>query len=1488
MGGNHVDTWVARGTKEVWPNWLAADLGDAAIWTVGYSSPASEWTPGNALAIPDRAASLLACLEAQKEFRDGDLFFVVHSLGGLLVEQVLLGALSKEHRDPVAASLLQRTRKVVFMGTPHKGSEVPSRVPRFLRPSVATKALTTNDPHLRSLNQQARELFQRYRIQCLTFTETKSLPIFGHVVRQDSADPGYIGDVVPVDANHLEICKPVDRADPVYVKLRDFLERASESILVRTDTVAAEAASERIMSRLDEIGKAISPAGNPLVDAEVDRQLALLRKGRFFPEFEVQTRAKELLSELERGYLANSTPATKGRALAFCARILSTLDAEKTRAQEVLESAVNLVGMTVDVMFARAFLCSAAGEVEKGLKLLSQYESNDSRSAAVRILAVYQGFDAVSAWLEQTGFKWGDLNSEGRLLLLQGYLQRSDWDLALQLADSLLQDDFIETPALLTTAATAYLAQIVPSEHRSYISEQQLPWEASTFPLSTARMAEWHRSRELFRDASQVLLSLKLNMGAAYAEDLAIWLDLRDTDKVTSSKAKKELEASIRSDRKTLLRRLNLVLQFGLHFDRDAVNAQIDKENALTGGQSHEAGVARLAMAFSEGDEGRAADYLQRHYEQLSKFMGKKSLIGLEVELRARSGQVAAATRRFDDLKLEGITEDEERHIQRMLDEASGRDPIEARRSIYDASNSLSDLNNLVLALEERAQWQQLAPYAQEIFARTKDIRDANRLIGTYKSMNDYASVLQFFKQNQLYSNQGTFLKWCHVWALTEQGELDQAKQLLGELMQNRSERQDRDLQVRIILASGDWEDLAHFVETTWQDRANREALELLYAAQCAQRLKHPRARDLTIAAATAGEQNAGLLTACYTLSTEAGWDRDPATSTWLHQAVRLSKDDGPIKKTSIREVLDMKPDWDKRQQEIAANLLKGELPIFAAAAGSNQPLSSLTLLTAMSNLKERDLRKRYPIFSFAGSRVPVEIKGRVVAMDPTALLNLSFLGVLGEGFDCFDRVLLPFGTMNWIWEEMGKVRFHQPSRIRDAEELLAAIGSGQVKQFQPTRPVDPLLASELGDDLAEMLTEARHADYQNAVVRPGPIYKVTSLMEEEADLGEYQHLIAGCIDVVEALFRDGHITESEFSRARDYFRLNELSWEREAEIPSNCTLYLDDLAVMYFQHLEILGVVAANFRTIVPKIDSRLNLNLVEYESRANAALRTLDEMRNIIRQQMEKGRVSIGRRGSNRGEDQEISRHHPTIELAALIGDVDAMLIDDRAVNRFMDFGDGHTSVATYTTIDILRHLLASGSITDIRYRECLTTLRRATFLFVPVEKAELGKYMEHANLNGTERRESAELRAIRESIVKPRMMDVLQVGEFAWLHNLSLAAIDVIVQELLKADGGEGGARAEYVWDLVNVKGWSHAFNDSPVMLDQLQHQQIIELIIASAQNSVKGNQLRSWLDGLVEELKNSDREAYGRLLSAMETLIHDYLNLQEKGADRNANS
>jgi pimeloyl-ACP methyl ester carboxylesterase len=122
LGGDPRDTWQrASDPSSFWPLWLAEDLKGLMVYSVGYEAPISRWR-GNAMHLIDRATSLLARFSVEPDLQQGPIILIGHSLGGLVIKQLLRTAESEARHSTEAASFFRRVTKVVFLATPHAGS----------------------------------------------------------------------------------------------------------------------------------------------------------------------------------------------------------------------------------------------------------------------------------------------------------------------------------------------------------------------------------------------------------------------------------------------------------------------------------------------------------------------------------------------------------------------------------------------------------------------------------------------------------------------------------------------------------------------------------------------------------------------------------------------------------------------------------------------------------------------------------------------------------------------------------------------------------------------------------------------------------------------------------------------------------------------------------------------------------------------------------------------------------------------------------------------------------------------------------------------------------------------------------------------------------------------------------------------------------------------------------------------------------------------
>ncbi|NEP33398.1 MULTISPECIES: alpha/beta fold hydrolase [unclassified Moorena] len=126
LGGDALSTWhpqERRDDDNFWPAWLGQDLSDVGIWSLAYEVQPFRWK-GNSMPLVDRATNSLDLLDSY-EIGDRPIIFVTHSMGGLLVKQMLRSARDFGKWEAIASG----TRGIVFLSTPHSGS-VFGRFPR--------------------------------------------------------------------------------------------------------------------------------------------------------------------------------------------------------------------------------------------------------------------------------------------------------------------------------------------------------------------------------------------------------------------------------------------------------------------------------------------------------------------------------------------------------------------------------------------------------------------------------------------------------------------------------------------------------------------------------------------------------------------------------------------------------------------------------------------------------------------------------------------------------------------------------------------------------------------------------------------------------------------------------------------------------------------------------------------------------------------------------------------------------------------------------------------------------------------------------------------------------------------------------------------------------------------------------------------------------------------------------------------------------------
>lgn len=215
LGGDRQGTWQFN-PESFWPNWLATEFSDCRVYCFGYSSKKlAGFFTGEGSSLQD-IASIFADALLSRNNAAPAILFVCHSLGGLVVKQLVRRCL--ESADSDYQDLGRSVAGVAFMGTPHMGSNVASVLTHLLGQflSKPTKQLVHGEDTLLELNDSFRTNVSRQALIVFSYYETEKTGGV-HIVDKVTANPGLLAsEQIAVQSNHINICKPSSQDAPVY------------------------------------------------------------------------------------------------------------------------------------------------------------------------------------------------------------------------------------------------------------------------------------------------------------------------------------------------------------------------------------------------------------------------------------------------------------------------------------------------------------------------------------------------------------------------------------------------------------------------------------------------------------------------------------------------------------------------------------------------------------------------------------------------------------------------------------------------------------------------------------------------------------------------------------------------------------------------------------------------------------------------------------------------------------------------------------------------------------------------------------------------------------------------------------------------------------------------------------------------------------------------------------------------------------------------
>jgi len=211
LNGNAITTWHPKGKYDnnCWPFWLGdeTEFENISIWSYSYDAS----VVGRTMTIPEQADSLLDILLNKIGNGKNPLIFITHSLGGLIIKQLLQNIKDKDNQD--VKLILNRTKGIVFLATPHQGSNRANwfDLVSLYQSSSLLKYLKSRDlyDYLYKLNSWFIQNLDELEINVKVYFEIKSVPIFGQIVDKYSAKIEHKKvSNIPISIDHINIARP--------------------------------------------------------------------------------------------------------------------------------------------------------------------------------------------------------------------------------------------------------------------------------------------------------------------------------------------------------------------------------------------------------------------------------------------------------------------------------------------------------------------------------------------------------------------------------------------------------------------------------------------------------------------------------------------------------------------------------------------------------------------------------------------------------------------------------------------------------------------------------------------------------------------------------------------------------------------------------------------------------------------------------------------------------------------------------------------------------------------------------------------------------------------------------------------------------------------------------------------------------------------------------------------------------------------------------
>jgi hypothetical protein len=1139
-------------------------------------------------------------------------------------------------------------------------------------------------------------------------------------------------------------------------------------------------------------------------------------------------------------------------------------------AERFLNVALGLQGSDSGVP-AQARLAAAKGDIDSAIRLLKGETDIESRSTLLSIIVTARGIAAGLKWLEEVSLTPAQLSSTGLHALASAYLREEDSDSLVQLLTPLSEDHLKTCPFLFLLAALAAVASIMPKPDQSLVFQTFQLVVRDLHPILPESVVSERLSVALadLARVAPVLTELALPEVKRIADNLRIWCELLHPQLHTA--AVKRLRNDM-LDPATALPRVHFAFAFDPDFDPAPIEQHLLRRTEIGGLDEIELRAA-LTLKLNQNNPREIADLIARHRASFNSLLPPPLIASIEIQALIKTGDTKAG-RDLIDLHKNDFTPSFLKYLEAEIQKADGADPFAVQVRLFEETSATEALRSLVEMLIRAKDDRQVASYAEELYSRTRNPEDIALAAQAAARTGDRKSFVRIIEAHPFLEEHDPAFSLHRARILFHAGQLREAGTLIDKASKAIPPKRDLDLEIRVAIASGNWEALSRTLAAFLDQPLEYTPLALMQAAHLSQASDQGPMRDLLQAALSRAGNDPNIWLGAYTLTIEGDEDEGNSSDAaeWFRKALDLSGEDGPIKRFELKDLLPQQIEWNERSKKVNEGISSGDVPLAIAAPALRTTVVDIVLRNLVRNAALHDPRRRAGIPLFSGVRRPETIGNcKRLALDVTSLLVLGWLGLLPKVIANYPEVVVSLGALQEIFDGQRRMRQFQRSRFRRAEEIQRAIARGKIKIIRGIPKQQDMLSTEVGMETAAFMRAAKAAD--GIVLRPAPLHR-PGLDQIPANVDGWADVLADMHALVSVLSGLGTIDQKLEETSKRYFEVQDKGWPTSARPDPSRPLFIDSLALAYLQQTALLDPVLNHFDQIFIEEDSEEEGKiLIDYQANINEVLATITGIRICLREAFDAGRLSFAPMALINDDEEQDRTQSSTVNLLSNLLGADAVVFDDRAFNKegFAQDNMGHRA-RCISTLDIIEDLYSTEVISEDERRNVRHRLRTAGALLMPIDTQEV-----LVSAQRSTERESAEFRALRDScdLAKVTAMPRFptDIPWFARLWTVPKAAI----VEIWKAtsDPKRAATLSSLILDVKpSAREWLSNWGTNPPP-DWAAAIETVSLAGFALPAELSGEALKGyndWVDQTIfDELRRNEPKMYGAVVNQVRSFV-----------------